>query len=63
LDVLFVRKLAPGEQIDAQKERLARIVRVLIGLLRKFSERAGVLRGDEPEYPVDHDYEHEEEHE
>ena len=32
---------------------------MLVGLLRKFSDRADVLREDEPEYSVDHDYEHE----
>jgi four helix bundle protein len=63
LDVLFVRKLALDEQIAGQKERLARIVQMLIGLLRKFSERADVVREDALEYPIDHDYEHEQEHE
>jgi hypothetical protein len=33
----------------------------LIGLLRKFSERAEVLREDEAGYFVDHDYEQEHE--
>ena len=59
LDVLFVRKLAGQEQVVLSKEKLARIVRMLIGLLRKFSERAGVLREEEPAYSIDHDYEHE----
>jgi four helix bundle protein len=63
LDVLLVRKLATREQIVCQKEKLARIVQMLIGLLRKFSERADVLREDAPEYPIDHDYDHEQEHE
>jgi four helix bundle protein len=63
LDVLLVRKLATGEQIVGQKEKLARIVQMLIGLLRKFSERADVLREDAPGYPIDHDYDHEQEHE
>src|SRR5438874_2196381 len=61
LDVLFVRKLTGEEQVTVSKERLARIVQMLIGLLRKFSERADVLREDEPEYLIDH--EHEQEHE
>src|ERR687892_1128 len=59
LDVLLVRKLATGEQIVGQKEKLARIVQMLIGLLRKFSERADVLRENAPEYPIEHDYDHE----
>jgi four helix bundle protein len=63
LDVLLVRKLATEEQVVLSKERLARIVQMLVGLLRKFSERAGVLREEESEYSVDHDYEHEQEHE
>jgi four helix bundle protein len=59
LDVLLVRKLATEEQVAAPKEKLARIVQMLIGLLRKFSERADVLREDEPGYSVEHDYEQE----
>jgi four helix bundle protein len=63
LDVLFVRKLAADEQIAGQKEKLARIVQMLIGLLRKFSDRADLLHEDAPEYPIEHDYDHEQEHE
>jgi four helix bundle protein len=62
LDVLLARRLAAGQEIEPQKERLARIVQMLIGLLR-FSERADVLREEEPDYSIDHDYEHEQEHE
>jgi four helix bundle protein len=62
LDVLFVRKLASEQQVAGQKEKLARIVQMLIGLLRKFSERAEVLREDEAAYFIEHDYEHEQEH-
>src|SRR6266550_1139927 len=63
LDVLLVRKLASEEQVVLAKEQLVRIVQMLIGLLRKFSERAGVLRKEEPTYSVEHDYDHEHEHE
>lgn len=63
LDVLFVRKLATEEQIIGPKEKLAKIVQMLVGLLRRFSERAGVLREDEPGYLDEHDYEHEQEQE
>ena len=63
LDVLLVRKLAGEEQVLLAKERLSRIVQMLIGLLRKFSERAGVLREEQSEYSIDHDYDHEQEHE
>jgi four helix bundle protein len=61
LDVLLVRKLASEQQVAGQKEKLARIAQMLIGLLRKFSDRADVLREEEPGYLVDHD--HEQEHE
>jgi len=63
LDVLLVRKLASEQQVAGQKEKLARIVQMLIGLLRKFSDRAGFLREEGPEYLIDHDYEHDPEHE
>jgi len=55
LDVLLVRKLASEEQVVLAKDQLARIVQMLIGLLRKFSERAGVLREEEPAYSIDHE--------
>ena len=63
LDVLVVRKLATEEHVIPAKEQLTRIVQMLIGLLRKFSARADFLREEEPAYPVDHDYDHEQEHE
>jgi four helix bundle protein len=59
LDVLFARKLVAENQVVPGKERLARIVQMLLGLLRKFSERADVLREEEPAYPIEHDYEQE----
>jgi four helix bundle protein len=61
LDVLLVRKLTGEEEVIAAEEKLARIVRMLIGLLRKFSDRADVLREDEPEYSSERDYDHEHE--
>jgi four helix bundle protein len=63
LDVLLVRKLVSEDQVILAKERLSRIVQMLIGLLRRFSERAGVLREEQPDYSIDHDYDHEQEHE
>ena len=63
LDVLLVRKLAGEEQVILSKERLSRIVQMLVGLLRKFSARADVLREEEPGYSIDHGYEHDQEHE
>ena len=62
LDVLLARKLADEDQVVLGKERLARIVQMLVGLLRKFSERADVLREEEASYFVENDYEHEQEH-
>ena len=61
LDVLLVRKLASDEQVVPAKDRLARIVQMLSGLLRKFSERASVLREEEPAYSIDHEHEQEQE--
>lgn len=55
LDVLLVRKLAAEEHVEEQKEKLARIVQMLIGLLRRFSERADVLREDESHYLPEHE--------
>jgi four helix bundle protein len=59
LDVLLVRKLASEQQVAGQKEKLARIVQMLIGLLRKFSERAEFLREEEGTYSSDYDHDHE----
>jgi four helix bundle protein len=56
LDVLVVRKLADSAAIDLQKEKLVKIVQMLVGLLRKFSDRAGMLREDNSAYRID--YEH-----
>jgi len=63
LDVLLVRKIASDEQVVPAKDRLARIIQMLIGLLRKFSERASVLREEEPAYFIDHEQEREQEQE
>ena len=62
LDVLLPRKLASEELVVAPKETLARIVQMLVGLLRRYSDRADVLREEEPAYRIEHDYEHEQEH-
>jgi four helix bundle protein len=61
LDVLVVRKLTKEESVAAQKERLVRIVEMLVGLLRRFSERADVLREKAADYLSE--YEHERERE
>ncbi len=59
LDVLVARRLATAESVSGAKEELARIVQMLIGLLRRFSERADVLREDEGSFGVDYEQEHE----
>ena len=58
LDVLLARKLASEEQVVASKETLARIVQMLVGLLRRYSDRADVLREEEPAYLIEHEQEH-----
>jgi four helix bundle protein len=63
LDVLVVRKLAKEEPLAAQKERLVRIVGMLVGLLRRFSDRADVLREEASDYSSEHDYDYEQEQE
>src|SRR5207253_7735812 len=63
LDVLAVRKLVAAERILPAKERLVRIVNMLMRMLKRFSGRAEFLREDEGKYAVgvahDHDHEHE----
>src|SRR2546423_11259878 len=63
LDVLVVRKLAKEETLAAQKERLVRIVEMLVGLLRRFSDRADMLREEVADYLSEHNYEQEHEQE
>jgi four helix bundle protein len=66
LDVLVARKLASVEQVAAAKTQLAAIVQMMMGLLKRFSERADVLKEDEGDYcgyredqEQDHDQEQE----
>src|SRR6266487_152661 len=63
LDVLVVRKLIATERIVPAKEQLVRIVNMLMGMLKRFSERAEFLREDEGTYPNEYDHEQEHEHE
>jgi four helix bundle protein len=58
LDVLAVRKLITGKQILPAKERLVRIVNMLMGMLKRFSGRAEFLREDEGLYAIEHEQEH-----
>ncbi len=63
LDVLVARKLAAPEQIENAKENLVRIVQMLMGMLRRFSERGEFLREDAEEYAAEHEHEHEHDYE
>ena len=61
LDVLVVRKLVAAERILPAKERLVRIVNMLMGMLKRFSARAEFLREDEGLYTIDQEPEQEQE--
>ena len=50
LDVLVARRLTSADVVESAKEQLVRIVQMLIGLLRRISQRADVLREEEPDY-------------
>ncbi|HEX8679040.1 MAG TPA: four helix bundle protein, partial [Chthoniobacterales bacterium] len=63
LDVLIARRLTTPEAILAAKEQLARIVQMLVGLLKRFSERAEVMREEASGYRIDYEHDHEQEHE
>src|SRR6266516_7428548 len=62
LDVLVVRKLIATERIVPAKEQFVRIVNMLMGMLKRFSERAEFLREDEGTYASEYDHDHEQEH-
>jgi four helix bundle protein len=59
LDVLAIRKLVAAERILPAKERLVRIVNMLMGMLKRFSGRAEFLREDEGLYAIEQEHEHE----
>jgi four helix bundle protein len=63
LDVLVARKLATLEQVADAKANLAAIVRMMIGLLKRFSERADVLHEEGGAYGYQQDQEHDQDHE
>jgi four helix bundle protein len=63
LDVLVARKLVGEEHVGAAKEQLVGITQMLVGLLRKFSDRAGVLREEPGDYDSDYEHDYEQEHE
>ena len=63
LDVLVARKLVTPDQVETAKENLARIVQMMMGMLRRFSERADFLREDGDQYGIEHEQEHEHDYE
>src|SRR5207253_6053608 len=63
LDVLVARKLATEAQVGSAKSELTAIVRMMIGLLKRFSERADVLREEDGLYAYAHDQEHDQDQE
>lgn len=50
LDVLVVRQLATEKQVENGKERLLHVVRMLMGLLRRFSEQPAMVRENDGDY-------------
>ena len=63
LDVLVARKLTTAEEVADPKTQLAGIVRMMIGLLKRFSERADVLQEEGGSYRYYQDQEHDQDHE
>ena len=61
--ILVARKLATAEQVSDAKADLARIVRMMIGLLKRFSERADVLQEEDGHYGYQEDQEHDQDQE
>lgn len=62
LDVLVARRFTTMEDVRAAKEHLVRLVQMLVGMLRRFSERADVLREDEGSFGIEHEHDYEQEH-
>jgi four helix bundle protein len=63
IDVLGARKLIDPERMVPAKEQLVRIVNMLVGMLKRFSEHAGSLREEEGVYRAEHEQEYEQEQE
>src|SRR5438876_10699717 len=54
IEVLVARKPAISDQVVRPKEQLVRIVNMLMGMLKRFSDRAEFMREDDPAYRIDH---------
>jgi four helix bundle protein len=63
LDVLVARKLTSAEEVAEAKTQLAAIVRMMMGLLKRFSERADFLREEEGDYGSRQDQEQDQDQE
>jgi len=63
LDVLLARKLIGSKLMVPAKEQLVRIVNMLVGMLKRFSEHAGSLRDGEGIYRVEQEQEYDQEQE
>ena len=63
IDVLAVRRLVVTERILPAKEQLVRIVKMLMGMLKRFSGHADLLGEEEGIYRSEHEHEHEQEQE
>jgi four helix bundle protein len=59
LDVLEVRKLIGAERVILGKEKLVAVVNMLMGMLKRFSGRAGFLRENEGLYATEQEQEQE----
>jgi four helix bundle protein len=58
LDVLLARKLVASDRMIPVKEQLIRIVNMLVGMLKRFSEHASSLREEKGTYGVEQEQEH-----
>jgi len=61
IDVLRSRKLIGPERMLPAKEQLVRIVNMLVGMLKRFSEHADSLREEEGVYRVEQEHDQEQE--
>ena len=62
-NALVARKLTTVDQVAEAKSQLVAIVRMIIGLLKRFSERADVLHEEGGSYGGYEDQEHDQDHE
>jgi four helix bundle protein len=61
LDVLLARKIISTAQVTEGKEQLVPVVNMLVGLLKRFSDRAEIIREEASLYAVDQEHEQEQE--